>query len=256
MIIQAVGKRTVTFVRDIGNITSLTSKTITLIITFRGKWRHTMAQLYHLGAKSIPVVGITAIFVGMAFSIQVVREFLRFGAAELIGGVVGLAIWRELGPLLTGVVFAGRVGAAISAELGTMKVTEQVEALESMSQDITEYLVIPRVLACTIMLPLLVGLADILGFLGGFIIAVLQGQINPGGYIESAANMLRTIDIYGGLIKAALFGFSTAIISCYMGLKAKGGAKGVGEMTTLAVVVSLIVIFLLNFLMSSVFFAR
>ena len=201
-----LGKKSIKFFTDFGQISHLIGQTV--IGLFRGKrvMKRTLEQMLLLGVYSIPVTIMTATFVGMAFTLQVVKEFLRFGAAELIGGVVGLAVWRELGPLLTGVVVAGRVGAAISAELGTMKVTEQVEALEAMSQDPAEFLVLPRILACTLMMPLLVGLADIVGFLSGFLIAVTQ-NVNPYSYFGSADNMLKMGDITGGLIKALLFLF-------------------------------------------------
>ena len=137
------------------------------IFSFRYKFRLVIEQVIHLGINSIPIVCFTALFVGMAFSVQVVKELLRFGAPDLVGGVVGIAIWRELGPLLTAVVVAGRVGAAITAEIGSMKVNEQVDALNVMGQDSTIYLVAPRVVALFFLLPLLVGLADIVGFLGG-----------------------------------------------------------------------------------------
>ncbi|MBT5855456.1 ABC transporter permease, partial [bacterium] len=206
------------------------------------------------GVNSLPITVLTALFVGMAFAIQVVKELLRFGAPDLIGGVVALAIWRELGPLLTGVVVAGRVGSAISAEIGSMKVTEQVDALESMSQDPVEYLVVPRVLALSLMLPLLVGIADIVGYLGGFIIAMSSQSVNPYSYVNSAQTMLTPIDIGGGLIKALFFGGITATIGSYMGLKATSGAKGVGRITRQAVVNALITIFILNYFISLVIF--
>lgn len=244
-----IGKKVLKFFTDFGQITYLIGQSFKGIFTGKRIFKRTVEQMLVLGVHSIPVTLMTAAFVGMAFTLQVVKEFLRFGAAELIGGVVGLAVWRELGPLLTGVVVAGRVGAAISAELGTMKVTEQVEALESMSQDPAEFLVLPRILACTFMMPLLVGLADIVGFLSGFLVAVTK-NVNPYSYFGSADNMLKMADITGGLIKALLFGFSIAVISSYMGLSAQGGAKGVGEMTTKAVVVSLIVVFILNYVLS------
>jgi len=237
-----------------GQITRLFWRVIKLL--FRGKphARRTLEQMVLLGTKSLPIVLITAMFVGMAFTVQVAREFLKFGARDMIGGVVGLAVWRELGPLLTGVVFSGRVGAAIAAELGTMKVTEQIEALETMSQDPVDYLIVPRVLACCFMLPMLVGIADIVGFLGGLLVAIGTGRINVYSYFDSAQTMLTTSDIYGGLFKGFLFGLVVALISTYMGLTARSGAKGVGKVTTRAVVVSLISIFILNYFLSLALF--
>ncbi len=244
-----LGQKILVFFEEFGNVTLLMGQTLSGLFSGKRVLKRTLDQMLRLGVHSLPITLVTASFVGMAFTLQVVKEFLKFGAAELIGGVVGLAVWRELGPLLTAVVVAGRVGAAISAELGTMKVTEQVEALESLSQEPAEFLVLPRLLACTLMLPLLVGLADIVGYLSGFLVAVGH-NVNPYSYFGSADSMLKVGDITGGLIKALLFGFAIGLISSYMGLRATGGAKGVGEMTTKAVVVSLITVFVLNYILS------
>jgi len=252
--IQLLGQKMIGFMSELGNITLLAGKVVHRLVFGKTHFKRTMEQMVHLGVNSIFITLLTALFVGMAFTIQVVREFLKFGAGEMVGGITGLAVWRELGPMLTGVVVSGRVGAAISAELGTMNVTEQVEALESMSQDIVDYLVVPRVLACTLMMPLLVGMADIFGFFGGFVVAVATGKINAYSFFQSAETMLGVMDIVGGLIKAVLFGFVISILSSYMGLQARGGAKGVGEMTTKAVVVSLITIFVLNYFLSLVIY--
>lgn len=242
------------FFKQWGEVAQLVIKIFKCIFTTKKYGKQTIVQMLHLGVNSLPVTMITALCVGMAFTIQVVRELLRFGATEIVGGVVAMAIWRELGPMLTGVVVAGRVGAAISAEIGTMKVTEQVEALEAMSQDPVKYLVLCRVLACTIMLPLLVGIADIVGFLGGFFVAVAGGHVNPYSYIGSANRMLGLIDIFGGLGKAVIFGFIISVLSCYVGLSTKGGAKGVGVSTTKAVVISLMAVFIINYFLSLALF--
>jgi phospholipid/cholesterol/gamma-HCH transport system permease protein len=249
-----LGHKILRFFIQWGKLSVLLVEICKRILQGKTRIHHTLDQMLLLGVRSLPITIITSAFVGMAFTIQVVREFLRFGAGEMVGGVVGIGIWRELAPMLTAVVVAGRVGAAISAELGTMKVTEQVEALEAMSQDPIEYLVVPRVLAATFMLPLLVGLADIVGFIAGFAVALASGRINPYSYFDSAQRMLIVMDIMGGLIKGMLFGLVIAIISCYMGLNAKAGAKGVGEMTTKAVVVSLVCIFILNYFLSVVIY--
>ena len=247
---QLLGKRIICIFEDIGNIMLLTADTISKLFTTKKLASRTVEQMYSLGVKSLPMTLITASFVGMAFTVQITKEFLKFGAGEMIGGLVGLAFWRELGPLLTGIVFSGRVGAAISAEIGSMKVTEQVDALRALSQNITEYLVVPRFLACVLVMPLLVGFADVVGFFSGFFIAISTGKINPYAYFNSAQAMLTTSDITGGLIKAALFGALVAIQSCYVGLKTTGGAQGVGNSTTRAVVMSLISIFVLNYFLS------
>ena len=252
--ITRLGNKTIRFLTELGNITLFLKRIIRNFITKPSHAERTIHQMLVLGLKSLNITLITAVFVGMAFTVQVSKELLDLGAAQLIGYIVGLAIWRELAPLLTAVVVAGRVGSAISAELGTMKVTEQVEALEAMSQNVIDYLVVPRVLACTLMMPLLVGLADVAGFLGGFLVAISTGQVNPYAFFASAQSMLGMMDIIGGLIKAVFFGFVISVLSSYMGLRAVGGAKGVGQVTIKAVVVSLITIFILNYFLSLVIY--
>ncbi len=249
-----IGGRIIRFFEELGRMTQFVGSVLWAMVAQPIHWRQTLEQMRLLGTNSFWITVTTAMFVGMAFALQVVHEFLKFGAGNMIGGVVGIAFWRELGPLMTGVVVAGRVGAAVAAELGTMKVTEQVEALEAMSQDPIRYLVVPRVIAVTVMMPLLVGTADVVGFLGGFLIATQVGRINPYVYVEAANNMLQVADINGGLLKAVFFGFLIATISAYMGLRTRAGAKGVGEMTTRAVVMSLIVIFVVNYFLSSSLF--
>lgn len=240
------------FMSEWGQITRLLWLIIKRSTSGRHLFKRTVKQMLHLGIDSLPVTAITAICVGMAFTIQVVREFLKFGATEMVGGVVALAMWRELAPMMTGVVVAGRVGAAIAAELGSMNVTEQVEAMEAMSKDPVEYLILPRILAVTLMMPLLVGIADILSFAGGFLVALFSGQVNPYSFISSADRMLVPMDIIGGLAKAVLFGFTISILSSFNGLQARGGAAGVGKVTTRAVVISLIAVFVLNYFLSVV----
>ena len=253
-VFQYFGNAIISFFEELGGITIFMGRTLKTIIVAPIHWRQSLTQMEELGTDSIWITVMTALFVGMAFALQVVREFLKFGAGKMIGGIVAIAFWRELGPMMTGVVIAGRVGAAIAAELGTMKVTEQVEALESMSQDPVRFLVVPRVIAVTLMMPLLVGLADVVGYFSGFVIAITMGRINPFLYFDSASSMLHLTDIVGGLVKAMFFGALIATISAYMGLRTRSGAKGVGEQTTKAVVVSLVVVFIVNYLLSTLIY--
>ena len=251
---SVIGNLVLSLLTEIGNVTILGIDSIKRIPKAINLRRRFIDQMYLLVIKSIPMAVMTAAFVSMAFAFQITNEFIKFGAGGNIGGIVAIAMWRELGPLLTAVVFCGRVGAAISAELASMKVTEQVDALESMSQNPVSYLVIPRVLASIVGLPLLVGLADIVGFLSGFIVANANNKINPYSYFESAQSIATTDDITGGLIKAAIFGLVIALISCYSGLQASEGAKDVGLKTTSAVVYSLISLFILNYFLSALLF--
>ena len=210
--------------------------------------------IYTLGIKSLPITVTTSAFIGMAFTLQIVREFEKFGANYMLGGIVGLAMWRELAPLLTGVAVSARIGAAIASELGSMKVTEQIDALKALSQDPVKYLVVPRILSVMFMMPLLVGVADVVGFLSGFLVGVPLANINPNAYFSYAIIMLGPFDIIGGLIKALIFGFLIGIIGCYQGLQTKAGAKGVGNSTTTAVVKTIIAIFIMNFFLSYILF--
>ena len=225
------------------------------VFSFKFSFSRTLEQMVFLGVNSLNITMVTAMFVGMSFSFQVVKEFVRFGAGGLIGGILAMALWRELVPMMTGAVIAGRVGAAISAELGTMKVTEQVDALKSLSQNVVLYLVCPRVVALTVMLPLLIAVADVVGYFSGFLIAYFVGGINPASFFNSTQNLVGVMDVTGGLIKGAFFGLAISMLSAFRGLQTTSGAKGVGKSTRRGVVASLIAIFVLNYFLSMVIFS-
>ncbi|MBH38091.1 hypothetical protein CL658_03565 [bacterium] len=249
-----LGRFVVAYFEDLGKLTFLSLRFFRSIFSSYKLYQKVIHQVYMLGIQSLPITIITSVFIGMAFTLQIVREFEKFGANFMLGGIVGLAIWRELAPLLTGVAVSARIGAAIASELGTMRVTEQVDALKALSQDPVKYLVVPRILAVMIMMPLLVGVADAVGFMSGFFVGVPLANINPNAYFNSAITMLQPFDIVGGLIKALVFGFLIGLIACYQGLNAKAGAKGVGISTTRAVVNTIIAIFIVNFFLSYVLF--
>jgi phospholipid/cholesterol/gamma-HCH transport system permease protein len=197
---------------------------------------------------------ITAAFVGMVFTIQVAREFIFFGAGSFVGGVLSLALTRELAPVLTAVVVAGRVGSAFAAEIGTMRVTEQIDALYILKTDPIDYLVIPRVIACSLMLPLLTIISLVTGLLGGLLISDSLYGISYSLFLQSAQNFLETWDLISSMLKSLIFGVLIAIIGCSWGLTTTGGAKGVGQSTTTAVVTSLLAIFVANFFLSWLMF--
>ncbi|MBU0573860.1 MAG: ABC transporter permease [Candidatus Margulisbacteria bacterium] len=228
----------------------------TLKYGFRGKtdFRLVVYQMLKVGVESLPIGLTSALFVGMVFSIQIATEFVQFGASDYIGGVMAIAVARELGPALTGIVISGRVAASIAAELGTMKVTEQIDAISALGSNPIKYLVLPRFIACTLMMPLLIVLADVFCFLGGYLVAVYVAKVNGVAYMESAQNMLALKDIYGGVAKGFVFGALLAVIACYKGMTAKGGAKGVGEATTSSVVTSLIALFIANYFLTLAMF--
>lgn len=216
--------------------------------------RNTLDQMAVVGPDSLTIAMITASFIGAVFTIQVTREFINFGATTAIGGVLALALSRELAPVLTAVVIAGRVGSAFAAEIGTMRVTEQIDALYMLKTDPIDYLVIPRVIACCLMLPLLTILSIILGMTGGILIAVNLYNIPQSVFLDSARNFLGIWDLLTAMIKAAVFGMLIAVIGCSWGLTTTGGAKGVGQSTTTAVVTALLAIFITNFFLSWLMF--
>jgi phospholipid/cholesterol/gamma-HCH transport system permease protein len=212
--------------------------------------------MVRVGVESLPVAIVTAAFVGMVFAVQIASEFVKFGAGNVVGGVMGIAVARELAPALTAVVIAGRVGSAFAAEIGTMAVTEQIDAIYAMGSNPIKHLVVPRFIATTFMLPILTIFADLIGFFGGYLVAIFVVGINANGYIDSASSLLKLNDIVGGIIKAVFFGMIISIIGCFKGLKTKGGAKGVGEATTDSVVYSLMAIFVVNYFLSLMLFKR
>ena len=216
--------------------------------------RNTLEQMSIVGPDSLAIALVTAAFVGAVFTIQVAREFLNFGAVQAIGGVLALALSRELAPVLTAVVIAARVGSAFAAEIGTMKVTEQIDALYVLKSDPIDYLVIPRVIACCVMLPILTMISLVMGSIGGIFVATTIYNISQATFIESIQDFLQIWDLVSALIKAVIFGALIAIIGCNWGLTTTGGAKGVGQSTTTAVVMALITIFISNFFLSWLMF--
>ncbi len=205
---------------------------------------------------SLPVVALTAIFSGMVIALQSFTGFSRFNAESAVASIVVLSVVRELGPVLAGLMVAGRVGAAMAAELGTMRVTDQIDALGTLSTNPMKYLVAPRLLAGTLALPLLVVVADILGVMGGFIIATVKIGLNPTTYLINTFNFVTAADVISGLAKAAVFGFIIALMGCYHGYNSRGGAQGVGAATTSAVVVASILILAGDYVLTELFFAR
>ena len=210
------------------------------------RMRHIIAQMSHLGVDSLTIVSLTLLFTGVVFTLQTAHEFIRFGAQSTVGGIIAIAIGRELGPVLVGVVCAGRVGAAITAEISTMKVTEQIDALRVMAVSPVDYLIVPRMLACMIVVPLLTVFGDLIGVFGGWIVAVYYSGISSHLFMQSIDMFAEIHDMTGGLIKAIFFGNVIAVLGCYYGLHCPDGAEGVGKATTKTVVASIIAIFILN----------
>jgi phospholipid/cholesterol/gamma-HCH transport system permease protein len=209
-----------------------------------------------IGFFSLPVVALTALFTGMVLALQSYTGFSRFGAESAIASVVVLSVTRELGPVLAGLMVSGRAGAAMAAELGTMRVTDQIDALSTLSTDPMKYLVAPRLLAGIIALPLLVVLADILGVAGGYLVAVRKLGFSSGTYLNSTFANLEVQDVLSGLIKASVFGFIIALMGCFNGYRSKGGAQGVGTATTSAVVSASILILALDYILTQILFVK
>lgn len=207
-----------------------------------------------IGFYSLPVVGLTAIFSGMVLALQSYTGFSRFSAESAIATVVVLSMTRELGPVLAGLMVAGRVGSSMAAEIGTMRVTEQIDALSTLSTNPFKFLVFPRFIAGLFMLPLLVFVADIIGVLGGYLVGVYKLGFNPGNYLQQTIKYLKAEDVISGLIKAAFFGFSISLMGCYHGFYSDRGAAGVGRATINSVVSASILILVLNYTLTALLF--
>ncbi len=218
--------------------------------------RQIVIQLLRIGYNSLPVVGLTAFFTGAVLALQIYIGGTRFNAESLVSSIVALGITRELGPVLAGLMVAGRVSAAIAAEIGTMKVTEQIDALVTLATNPFKYLVGPRIIAGVISLPLLVVIADTIGIMGGYIAGTRSLGLNAGAYLKNTVDFLELGDITSGLIKSAVFGFIIALMGCYHGFHSRGGAQGVGRATTNAVVSASILILAANYVMTSLLFSE
>jgi phospholipid/cholesterol/gamma-HCH transport system permease protein len=253
-IAQRIGTVTLDFLASFGRLVLFTWKAIQGILRPPYYFSELGRQLYSIGYLSLPVVGLTAIFTGMVLALQSYTGFSRFSAESAIATVVILSVTRELGPVLGGLMVAGRVGASIAAELGTMRVTEQIDALTTLNTNPFQYLVAPRVLAATITLPLLVLCADAIGVFGGYLVSIHKLGFNSALYLEQTFKYLESEDVISGLTKAAVFGFVIGLFGCFQGYHSKGGAQGVGRATTSAVVSSSIAILILNYMLTALLF--
>jgi len=238
-------------IEKIGQIIILFYSTIKWLIRPPFEIKNILKQMLEIGINSLPVVLITAIFTGMVLALQSYTGFKRFGAEGLVGSVVALSMTRELGPVLTAFIVAGRAGAAMAAELGTMRVTEQIDALETLATNPIKYLIVPRFFSGLIMLPCLTVIADIVGIIGGYLVTVVLLGANATTYMRMTWDYLEIQDIYNGLIKAFFFGASLSLISCYKGFYTEGGAEGVGKATTGAVVLSFMAILVSDYFLSA-----
>lgn len=249
-----LGRKITFFIQEMGQVMLFFMQTVRWVFRRPFYMRNIFKQMEAVGVNSMPVVFITATFTGMVLALQSYTGFKRFNAESLVGSVVALSMTRELGPVLTGLMVAGRVGASMAAELGTMRVTEQIDALTTMATNPIKYLVVPRFLAGLIMMPLLCIIADMVGIVGGYFVGVKVLDANPNVYIRRTIDFLELNDIYSGILKAAVFGAIIAVIGCYKGFYTEGGAEGVGKATTGAVVIACMMILISDYFLTAMLF--
>jgi phospholipid/cholesterol/gamma-HCH transport system permease protein len=254
--IAAIGRAVILACTETGRLAVFAGKGLSHIVRPPFYARLFLQALAEIGYFSLPVVALTSIFTGMVLALQSYTGFARFSVTSGVANLVVLSVTRELGPVLAGLMVAGRVGAAMAAELGTMRVTDQIDALSTLSTNPMKYLVAPRLLAGIIALPLLVLIADILGVMGGFIVSILKLDFNASEYLTSTMNFVQAQDVLSGLAKAGVFGFVIALMGCYQGYNSRGGAQGVGAATTNAVVSASILILAFDYVMTEMFFSQ
>ncbi len=255
-LIPAIGSISLGFLASTGRLAIFAGVSVSHIFRPPLYPRLLLRQIIEIGYYSLPVVGLTAVFTGMVLALQSYTGFARFNAEGAVATVVVLSITRELAPVLTGLMVAGRIGAAMAAEIGTMRVTEQIDALSTLATNPYKYLIAPRLLAALIMLPCCVLIADIIGVYGGYLVAVHKLDFNPAVYLKNSWQFLELVDVISGLVKAGVFGFLIALMGCYHGFYSKGGAQGVGSATTNAVVSASILILGFNYLITEAFFSQ
>jgi phospholipid/cholesterol/gamma-HCH transport system permease protein len=246
----AIGARTLQFIQEIGNFARFASQALGCSVRclFRSHaYALVSTQIHSIGVRSVPVIMITGAFVGMTLAIQVYDQLASMGLEEHLGVLINLSVVKELGPVLAAVMLAGRIGGALTAELGTMNVTEQIDAIRSMGTDPVRYLVVPRVMACLLLTPVLIIYADLMGVLGGAMVSLAYLGINAPAYWEFSAHGVEMWDVGVGVIKGFFFGGAIATVSCYKGFTCKEGAHGVGQACTEAFVLSFVSILALDF---------
>ena len=256
MILQPIGRTFLGFLEAAGRLVIFAATGVSHCVRPPIYPRLIGRQMIEIGYYSLPVVGLTAIFTGMVLALQSYTGFARFSAESAIPNVVVVSITRELGPVLAGLMVAGRIAAAMAAEIGTMRVTEQIDALDTLATNPFKFLVAPRLIAGTAMLPLLVLVADAIGVFGGYVVSIFKLGFNPNNYIKNTVDFMEAMDVISGLVKAGVFGFLITLMGCYHGYNSKGGAQGVGAATTNAVVSASILIFCFNYFITELFFAR
>ncbi|NDW51942.1 ABC transporter permease [Aliiroseovarius sp. PrR006] len=253
--LATIGRVTLGFLALVGRVAIFAGQSIAHIVRPPFYPREFLTAILNIGYFSLPVVGLTAIFTGAALALQIYSGGQRFSAEAVVPQIVAIGMVRELGPVLVGLMIAARVTSSIAAEIATMKVTEQIDALVTLSTHPMKYLTAPRVLAATLVVPLLVGIGDVIGIMGGFLVGTKQLGFAIGPYLNNTWNFLEMSDIVSSLIKGAAFGFIAAVMGCYHGMRSGRGAQGVGRATKTSVEAAAVLILAANFLLTSFFFA-
>jgi phospholipid/cholesterol/gamma-HCH transport system permease protein len=251
-----IGRTVLNLLAQIGRLFTFTIQAISGAFVPPIYWSLIFRQILRIGYFSLPVVGLTAFFTGGVLALQIFIGGNRYGAEAIVPQIVVLGITRELGPVIAGLMVAGRVSAAIAAEIGTMRVTEQIDALTTLATNPIKYLVVPRIIAAVVSMPILVAIADSIGVFGGYVVSTASLNFNGASYIKNTVDFMTHSDVESGLIKAAVFGFIIALMGCYNGFHSKGGAQGVGTATTNAVVSSSILILAANYALTSLLFEK
>ncbi|SMX32390.1 MlaE family ABC transporter permease [Octadecabacter ascidiaceicola] len=254
-LLASIGAAVLGFLAAIGRLALFTGQTISHLVRPPFYGREFGNALLQIGYFSLPVVGLTAFFTGGALALQIYSGGARFSAEAVVPQIVAIGMVRELGPVLVGLMIAARVTSSIAAEIATMKVTEQIDALVTLSTHPMKYLTLPRVLAATLVMPLLVGVGDIIGIYGGYIVGTERLGFNASAYLQNTADFLEPLDIISSLVKGAVFGFIAALMGCYYGMNSDRGAMGVGRATKSSVVAAAILILAANFLLTEAFFS-
>jgi phospholipid/cholesterol/gamma-HCH transport system permease protein len=255
-IINRVGEKVIQICDTIGEYSEFVFQTFFIMFTRRLKLEKLITQMEVVGVDSFAISVLTGIFAGAVITLQTYYGFTKFGSENMIGPVVALTLTRELGPVLTGLMVTGRSGSGITAEIGTMRITEQVDALETLNINIFQYLMVPRILAGIIILPFLTMFTMVFGIWGGYLIYVYYFDLNSVDYVDGIKNFLEVSDIRGGLVKSSVFGFILTSVGSFVGNKTHGGAKGVGISTTQAVVLSSIMILISNYFLALILFEK
>ena len=254
--LATIGRVTLEFIAGVGRLALFAAVALSHLVRPPIYTGLLIRQILQIGYFSLPVVGLTAVFTGMVLALQTYTGFQRFGADAAVATVVVISMVRELGPVIGGLMIAGRVGASVAAEIGTMRVTDQIDALVTLSTNPFKYLVVPRLIAGIITLPALVLVADIIGVFGGWLVGTYKLGFNPASYLSQTAEHLERGDVISGLIKASAFGFVVTLMGCYHGYYSRGGAQGVGAATTNAVVSGSIMILFCNYILTLLFFGQ